>query len=74
MLGIISNRPNWDGDPPTLSHAGECVPSIFGRGGGTHSLVGEGGPGGANSDEGGQTLCYSSIYVLFDSTNLKSTP
>ncbi len=41
--------------PP--SHASECCLTPFGSGGGTHSLAGEG-AGGANSDEGTETLLF----------------
>jgi hypothetical protein len=33
VLGFFSNRPNCDS--PTPSHAGECVPPLFGSGGDT---------------------------------------
>ncbi len=42
-LGLFSSRPNWD--PPTPSPTTECAsppPPLWFRGGGTHSLAGEG--------------------------------
>jgi hypothetical protein len=50
---------------PIPSPSGECVPSLFGSGGGgTHSLAGEG-VGSPSSDEGTDTVVHIGIYLLF---------
>jgi hypothetical protein len=53
---FLSNRPNWIGFPRPLMHlpASDPTPLWF-KWGGEHSLGGEG-RGGANSDEGTDTL------------------
>jgi hypothetical protein len=49
---FFSSRPNWDS--PTPSHAGECVPPLWFRGGGYYTIAwGRGGP---DSDEGTDTV------------------
>jgi hypothetical protein len=52
VRGFLSGRPNWL--PLPLSQASAALPPLV-PGGGTHSLVGEG-AGGANSNEGKDTL------------------
>jgi len=57
VLSLISSRRNWVS--PTPSHASECVPPLWFRGG-EHSL-GETGWGRPNSDEG----TYTEVLYLY---------
>ncbi|MFN9943072.1 MAG: hypothetical protein ACK56I_26745, partial [bacterium] len=50
---LFSSRRNWDS--PTSSPAGVCVPPSFGSGG---TLARGRGGGGANSDEGTDTVVF----------------
>ncbi len=52
VAGFLSSRPKWL--PPPLTRKG-VLPPLWFQGDGTHSLAGEG-AGGANSDEGTDTL------------------
>jgi hypothetical protein len=63
--GFLSSRPNWLPPPP---HPQASVAPAFGsRGGGTHSLPGDG--GGEPIPTKGQPLSVSNTLVLYNPTN-----
>ncbi len=57
--GFLSSRPNWLPPPFTHKRVLPPPPPLLVSGGGAHSLAGKG-AGRAHSDEGRQTLGYSS--------------
>jgi hypothetical protein len=71
VLGFFSSRRNWDS--PTPSPAGECVSAPLVRGGGTHSLAGEG-VGGSQFRRGdrqcGTTVCMYFVPTLLSTLRL----
>jgi hypothetical protein len=62
VLGFFSSRPNWFGHPPP-PHPQVSVSPLFGSGGGTDSLAGEG-VWAHKSDEGTDTMVIL-VYIFF---------